>query len=192
MNGVERSRETRETRIRVALSCASSAEISVRTGARMLDHLLEQWAFHSRVSLWVEAVSLDTIEHHLVEDVALVLGQAIGDALGDRRGIARFGEATIAMDDALVRCALDLGNRSYARIDLGLQREQLEDLSTDMVPHFFSTLAHNAKVALHLDRLAGSDEHHVVEGAFKAFARACRLAWSPDGAFILSSTKEVV
>jgi imidazoleglycerol-phosphate dehydratase len=192
VNGVELSRETRETRVRVALSFAPSAEVSIRTGVRMLDHLLEQWAFHSRVSLSVEANSLDAIGHHLIEDVALVLGQAIDKALGERRGIARFGDATIVMDDALIRCALDLGGRSYARIDLGLQRERLEDLSTDMVAHFFSTVANNARIALHLDRLAGSDEHHIVEGAFKAFARASRAAWNTDDALFMPSTKGVI
>lgn len=192
MIDVERSRETRETRVRVTLSFGSRAESSVRTGVRMFDHLLEQWAFHSRASLCVEATSLDAISHHLVEDVALVLGQTLADALADRSNIARFGEATVVMDDALVRAAIDLGGRAFARVCLDLKREKLEDLSTEMVPHFFTTVAQNAKVALHVDRLAGDDEHHVVEAAFKAFARACRLAWSADDSVLVSSTKGVL
>jgi imidazoleglycerol phosphate dehydratase HisB len=186
-------RETRETRVRVALDLDTAGEAQIRTGNRMFDHLLAQFAFHSGALLEIEGESRDGIVHHVIEDVSIVLGRAIAQALGERRAIERYACVTLPMDDALVRCAVDLGGRSFARIDLGLTRENVEDLATELIPHAFLSVASNALLTLHLDRIAGNDTHHIAEAAFKAFARACRAAWAlTDVASGVPSTKGVL
>jgi len=186
-------RTTRETAIRIGVDLDASGPSMIATGSVMFDHLLEAFALHSQLTLEVQASSKDSIQHHLVEDVAIVLGRTLSQALGDRAGIARYGDALIPMDDALVRCVLDFGGRAYARIALSLQRERIEDLATDLIPHFFSSLAANAGLTLHLDALAGQDDHHVAEAAFKAAARAARAAWARTGdALRVPSTKGIL
>lgn len=185
-------RTTTETDVTLSLSMTAAMAPSIATGIRMLDHLLSQLAFHARWSLQIKARSLDGIAHHLVEDVAIVFGQALNEQLADRSGIERYGDASVAMDDALVRCAIDLGGRAFARVNLGLERPMLEDLATDLIPHFVSSLAINARIAVHLDRLAGVDEHHITEAAFKALGRAMRAALQPDALVAIPSTKGVV
>lgn len=191
MRSAIRSRETRETKISVTLSLDGSGAPIISTGLRMLDHLLEQFAFHSGCSLQVRAESLDGIQHHLVEDVAIVIGDAVAGALGDRSGIERYGCTIIPMDDALVRVAVDLGGRAHARVELPLGVEQIEGLAAAMIPHFFSSLASNARITLHMDLLVGADPHHSIEAAFKALARACATAWSQTRSGI-ASTKGVL
>lgn len=178
MRNATRSRETRETQIIVSINLDQSAPPVIATGIVMLDHLLEQFAFHSGCALQVRAQSLDAIQHHLVEDVAILLGDALGSALGDRNGIERYGCAVIPMDDALARVAVDLGGRAYARTNLSLGVQQVEGLATALISHFFASLANNARIGLHADLLAGTDPHHCVEAAFKALARACATAWA--------------
>jgi imidazoleglycerol-phosphate dehydratase len=186
-------RKTKESAVSISLALDAPAQVRVDTGIRMFDHLLEQWAFHARVALDVDARSLDGIVHHLVEDAAIALGCTLSQALGSRAGIARYGCVTLPMDDALVRCSLDFGGRAFARVDLALRRECIEDLPVDLVRHFFASFAANVPAALHVDRLSGEDEHHIVEAAFKALARACRAAWTLDPAFTGAiSTKELV
>ncbi|HTU70080.1 MAG TPA: imidazoleglycerol-phosphate dehydratase [Candidatus Baltobacteraceae bacterium] len=190
MRSAARQRQTSETSVRVSLALDGEPSVRVETGIVMLDHLLGAFAFHARAGLEVEARSLDAIRHHLIEDVAIVLGGALDDALGDRSCIARYGAVTLPMDDALVRCAVDLGGRIYARTALDLRAERIEDLETVMIPHVVGTLAANARATIHLDRLAGEDPHHLAEAAFKALGRACAAAWSLDGRFAgVASTK---
>ena len=185
-------RITTETEVAVDLSLVHAAPPSISTGIRMLDHLMYQLAFHARWSLTISARSLDGIAHHVAEDVAVVLGQALNERLGDRMGIERYGDSLVVMDDALVRCAIDVGGRAFARTNLGLARPMLEDLATDLIPHVVSSLAVNARIAVHLDRLAGADEHHIAEAAFKALGRAMRVAVAA-GAFVgVPSTKGVL
>jgi imidazoleglycerol phosphate dehydratase HisB len=191
MRSATRSRETRETKIGVTLNLDGSGPPVIATGLRMLDHLLEQFAFHSGCSLQVRAESLDGIQHHVVEDVAIVIGDALAGALGDRSWIERYGCAIIPMDDALARAAVDLGGRAYTRTELPLGVEQIEGLAASMIPHFFSSLASNARITLHIDLLAGTDPHHCVEAAFKALARACAGAWSQTRSSV-ASTKGVL
>lgn len=191
MRSAMRRRETRETIVEVSLNLDQRGVPMISTGVRMLDHLLEQFSFHAGCSIAIDASSLDALQHHVVEDTAITFGEAISAALDARADIVRFGEATIPMDDALVRAVVDLGGRSYARIELPFSVERIEDLGTSLIPHFFSSLASNARIAIHIDRLAGSDPHHCVEAAFKALARACATAWSiaPVG---IPSTKGIV
>ena len=187
-------RVTAETAVRSALTLDSADAAEIATGHRMLDHLLQQFAFHAPAGVRLSAQSLDGIEHHLVEDVAIALGESLRGALAEQRGIERFGAALLPMDDALVRVAVDLGGRGYARVDLGLTCDRIEDLTAEMVPHFFSSFAAHARIALHVDRVAGTNAHHCVEAAFKALARACADGWRlrPCAPTRASSTKEVV
>jgi imidazoleglycerol-phosphate dehydratase len=190
MRCASHERTTRETAVRVKLDLDERGPSMIVTGSAMFDHLLEAFALHARIALEIQAQAKDSIQHHVVEDVAIVLGKTIAIALGERTGIARYGEASIPMDEALVRCVLDLAGRSYARIALPLRRERIEDLASDLIPHFFSSLASNAGITLHLDALAGENDHHVVEAAFKAFARAARVAWTCSlDALAIPSTK---
>jgi len=171
-------RSTTETDVAVSIGLDGSGQREIATGLRMLDHLLEQLAFHSRADLRISARSLDGIAHHLVEDVALTLGQAIADALGERRGIERYGSVLLPMDDALARVALDFSGRPFARVELEFGVERIEGLDCVLIPHFFRSLASKCGLTLHVDLLCAADPHHAVEACFKALGRALAIAWS--------------
>ena len=176
-------RTTAETRIRVRLALDGASRVRIATGAGLYDHLLEQLAFHAGFDLMLEAVGdLETGPHHAVEDAALALGEALDRALGDRRGIARYGDAVVPMDDALARASIDLGGRAWA--DVRLEREP------GLAQHALQSLAQAGRLALHVES-TGSDEHHVAEAAFKAVGRALRTAVRAEGAGI-PSTKGVL
>jgi imidazoleglycerol-phosphate dehydratase len=193
MRSASRLRQTTETSVRVALALDGEPKVRIETGLLMLDHLLAQFAFHAPAGLEIEARSLDAIRHHLIEDVAIVLGSALDEALGDRSQIARYGEVTLPMDDALVRVAVDLGGRIYARTALDLRVERIEDLETVMIAHIVGSFAANARATIHVDRLAGEDPHHLAEAAFKALGRACARGWALDPRFDgVASTKGVL
>ena len=176
----ERVRETRETRIGVAVDLDGSGVASIATGVGFYDHLLTSLAHHSLIDIDVTAAGdLEVDEHHTVEDVALALGATISDALGDRAGIARFGAARVPMDEALAQCALDLSGRPYAVIDLPFRGQRLGELSTQLVEHALASFAQAAGATLHLDA-KGRNDHHLAEAAFKALARALRMAVAID------------
>jgi imidazoleglycerol-phosphate dehydratase len=173
-------RATRETRIRVAVDLDGTGQARVQTGIGFYDHLLTSFSGHSLIDVEVEAAGdLEVDEHHTVEDVALALGEAIATALGDRRGIARFGDAAVPMDEALARCALDLSGRPYAVLDLAFRGERMGALSTQLVEHALESLARTGGITLHLSA-AGRNDHHVAEAAFKALARSLRAAVAID------------
>jgi imidazoleglycerol-phosphate dehydratase len=185
-------RVTNETRVRVRLDLDGSGNAVVRTGVRMLDHLLEQIARHGLIDLEVEATGdVDVDAHHTVEDVGICLGRALGGALGERRGIARMADRTVPMDEALVHVALDLSGRPYAAIDLRFHGERVGDLPAELVEHFLTSFAFEARMALHVRELAGRNDHHRAEAAFKALARAlCDAATiEPRRAGAVASTK---
>jgi imidazoleglycerol-phosphate dehydratase len=185
-----RTRDTRETAISIRVRIDDGHGCSeLATGYRFFDHMLAAFAFHGGLGIAGYARSLDGIEHHLIEDVAIVLGGALADALGEKSGIERFGTAYVPMDDALVRAVVDLSGRPYARIDLPVARERVEDLDVELVGHFFRSLAQALGATLHLDRIDGSDGHHLIEAAFKATARALRAAWHPAATQAPASTK---
>jgi imidazoleglycerol-phosphate dehydratase len=176
----ERVRETRETRVRVAIDLDGRGQATIATGIGFYDHLLTSLAGHALVDLEVEADGdLEVDEHHTVEDVALVLGEAVAQALGDRAGITRFGDATVPMDEALAQCALDLSGRPYAVLDIPFRGERIGGLSTQLVEHALEAFARTSGATLHL-RASGRNDHHVAEAAFKSLARALRVAVSPD------------
>lgn len=176
----ERERTTRETRIRVVVDLDGTGQARIATGIGFYDHLLTSFSGHSLIDVEIEAAGdLEVDEHHTVEDVALVLGDAISAALGDRAGITRFGDAVVPMDEALARCALDLSGRPYTVLDLAFRGERMGALSTQLVEHALESLARTAGMTLHLSA-SGRNDHHVAEAAFKALARSLRTAVTPD------------
>jgi imidazoleglycerol-phosphate dehydratase len=185
-------RTTSETSVSARIDLDGDGECSIATGARMFDHLLAQLAFHSGFAIRIEAASLDGIDHHLVEDTAIVFGRALAQALGDRGGIERYGSTLLPMDDALVRVAVDVGGRAFTRLNLPLTIDRIEGLEAALVPHFFRSFAANARLTLHVDALAGEDPHHLVEAAFKACAHALAAACRSTGTTRVLSTKGTV
>ena len=176
----ERVRETKETRITVAVDLDGSGEAAVATGVGFYDHLLTSLAHHSLIDIEVKAAGdLEVDDHHTVEDVALALGGAISDALGDRAGITRFGAARVPMDESLAQCALDLSGRPFAVIDLPFRADRMGELNTQMVEHALISFAQASGATLHLEA-RGRNDHHMAEAAFKALARALRMAVAPD------------
>ena len=176
----ERVRETRETRIAVSVDLDGQGTASIATGVGFYDHLLTSLAHHSLIDIELTATGdLEIDEHHTVEDVALALGAVISDALGDRAGIARFGAARVPMDESLAQCALDLSGRPYAVVDLPFRGDRIGELSSQLVEHALASFAQAAGATLHLDA-KGRNDHHLAEAAFKALARALRMAVAID------------
>jgi imidazoleglycerol-phosphate dehydratase len=174
------ARHTRETDIAITLDLDGTGAADVRSGVGFLDHLLAAFAHHGLFDLAVRATGdLDVDEHHTVEDVALVLGSAFAEALGDRAGIVRFGEASIPMDEALATAVVDVGGRPYAVVDLPFHGERVGALPTQLVEHALEAFARTSGTTLHV-RGTGRNDHHLAEAAFKALARALRAAVAED------------
>jgi len=178
----QRERRTRETSVRVRVDLEGTGEAAVHTGIGFFDHMLEALARHALLDLDVHCEGdLQVDGHHTVEDVGIVLGEAIGVALGDRAGIRRFADATVPLDEALVRAAIDLSGRPFLSYHAEIERWQmLGDYDVFLTPEFFRALVLNAGLTLHLDLQRGENPHHIVEASFKAFARAFYLAASLD------------
>jgi imidazoleglycerol-phosphate dehydratase len=187
------SRETLETKITLELTLDGSGRAEVATGIGFFDHMLTALAKHARFDLVLKcAGDLGVDDHHTVEDCALALGQALDRALGERRGIARFGFAFAPLDEALARAVVDLSGRPCAVIELGLKREALGQLACENLAHFFTSLASSGRMALHVDVLRGSNDHHRAEAAFKATALGLREAVRIEGPDQVPSTKGVL
>jgi len=189
------NRETRETRVSLDLNLDGSGRYEVKTGIGMMDHMLEQLAKHGLFDLTVKASGdIERDPHHLVEDLGLVLGRAFNEALGERRGITRFGHGVVPMDESLVLVALDLGGRPYAGIDLKFERDLLGQLPTENIGHFLEAFAQEGRLNLHVRELAGANDHHRAEAAFKALARALAAAVRIDERIAgeVPSTKDVL
>jgi imidazoleglycerol-phosphate dehydratase len=183
-------RRTDETDVRVSLELDGTGAVEIATGVGFLDHMLGALARHARFDLTLSvAGDLGVDDHHTVEDAALVLGAALDEALGERRGIGRFGWAYAPLDEALARAVVDLSGRPCARVDLGTKRERIGDLSAENASHFFVSLATAARAAVHVDVLRGENDHHRIEAAFKALALALRQAVARDGTDEVPSTK---
>jgi imidazoleglycerol-phosphate dehydratase len=164
----------------VRLDLDGSGRASITTGIGFFDHLLTSFAHHGLLDLDVTTVGdLEVDDHHTVEDTALVLGAALAEALGDRTGIMRYGDATVPMDEAQASAVVDAGGRSYAVVDLPFRGERIGALSTQMIPHALEALARTAGFTIHLTG-SGANDHHVAEAAFKALARALRSAVAID------------
>ncbi|HYU29928.1 MAG TPA: imidazoleglycerol-phosphate dehydratase HisB [Gemmatimonadales bacterium] len=170
-------RATRETSIRAQLVVDGSGQAEVRTGIGFLDHLLESLVRHARFDLTLQTNGdLHVDDHHTAEDSALALGEALDRALGERRGIARFGWAYAPLDESLARAVVDLSGRAFADVSLGLRRESIGGLSCENVPHVLRSLAAAGRLTLHVEVLKGENDHHRAEAAFKAVALALRQA----------------
>jgi len=188
-------RETRETRVEVTLNLDGSGRGDIATGIGFLDHMLDSLARHARFDLTVRAEGdLHIDQHHTAEDVGITLGQALDQALGERRAIRRFGDAVVPLDEALAQVAVDLGGRGWASIDLPFHGTRIGELSSDMIPHLLQSLATEGRFSLHVRLLAGDNDHHRAEATFKALARALDDATRPDPRLAgeVPSTKGVI
>jgi imidazoleglycerol-phosphate dehydratase len=176
----EISRETKETQISLKLSL-DGGDSSISTGVGFLDHMLDLVARHGRLGLELDAKGdLETGAHHTTEDVGIVIGQAIDKALGDRAGIRRYGSASIPMDEALAQCAIDISGRPLTVYEAEIGEVSIAGFDTELAEEFFRAVANASKMTLHVRVLYGTNAHHMIEAAFKAFARALRVAVSID------------
>ena len=184
------TRTTRETDVTATVNLDGTGKSDIASGLRFLDHLLDTLARHSRIDIALSAEGdLDVDDHHTAEDCALALGAALDDALGDKRGIRRFGDAHVPLDEALARAVVDLSGRAFARVDLGLRRERIGDIAAEMIEHVLQSLAMAARITLHVDLVRGRNDHHRAEAAFKAVAVALRQAVARDEHDDIPSTK---
>lgn len=171
------SRKTKETDVRVEVCLDGEGVYDIETGIEFFNHMLEQFSKHSRIDARVRCEGDASVDdHHTIEDVAIALGQALREALGDKRGIARYGFAYAPMDETLARAVVDLSGRSYLVFNADFSRSKISDMSTEMVEHFFFSLAEHLKANAHLEVLYGKNTHHKIEALFKAFALAMREA----------------
>ena len=175
------TRKTAETDISVAINLDGTGVYDNKTGVGFFNHMLDQLSRHSLVDITVRASGdLHIDDHHTVEDVGIALGQALVAAVGDKKGIRRYGDCHLAMDDAQVRCALDLSARPYLICNLDIPTAKIGSFDTELVREFFQALSTHGGITLHIDRLHGFNSHHIVEAAFKAVARALRIALETD------------
>jgi len=174
-------RKTKETDVRVLLNLDGKGESQVCTGLPFLDHMLDLFARHGLFDLEVACKGdLEIDDHHSVEDIAITLGQALTQALGDKAGIARYGEAVVPMDEALCRSVIDLSGRFYLVYEVQTRRQKIGNFSVELAEHFWRSLAETARFNLHIDCLRGRNTHHILEGTFKATTRALRQAVNRD------------
>jgi len=195
MRSASVERNTKETRIKVAVDLDGTGRSKIATGIGFLDHMLEQLSRHGLIDLEVEAKGdLHIDMHHTTEDTGIVIGQAISQALGNRKGIRRYGDALVPMDETLTRVALDASNRPYLVWKVALPRPKLGDMDTELFKEWFQAFAQHAGLTLHVETLYGENTHHIVESCFKGLARALRAAVEidPRRADAVPSTKGVL
>ncbi len=186
------ARQTNETRIEVSVDLDGTGQADTSTGVGFFDHMLDQVARHALIDLTVRAEGDRHIDdHHTTEDVGIALGQAVRSALGDRRGITRYADVHLPMDETLTRCAIDVSGRPFLVFDVAFSSDKIGTFDTELVQEFFQAFAMNAGITLHIATLTGSNNHHIAESCFKALARALRaaLAVDPRQADRIPSTK---
>lgn len=175
------SRTTKETDVLVSVNLDGQGQCSTATGIPFLDHMLHQIASHALIDLTVKATGdIDIDDHHTNEDVGITLGQALAQALGDRKGIVRFGHFIAPLDEALIQVALDFSGRPHLSYGLTIPTERVGTYDTQLVREFFVALVNHSQMTLHIHQLDGLNSHHIIEATFKAFARASRMAWEID------------
>ena len=181
MREAEIKRNTNETRISLTLNLDGSGTADIRSGCGFLDHMLTLFARHALVDLKLSCEGDTCVDyHHTTEDIAICLGRAVKTALGDAKGIIRYGSAILPMDETLILCALDISGRAGFYPELNIAAPKVGDFDTELCAEFFAAFARESGITLHLRQLAGVNAHHILEGCFKAFARALRAAISPD------------
>ena len=176
----KKERKTKETEITLNLNLDGKGTYKISTGLNFLNHMLEQFAYHSGFDVELSAKSLDSDSHHITEDIAITLGLGIKEALGDKKGIKRYSSIILPMDEALILSSIDISGRPYCKVDVDLADEKVSDFETVLLAHFFNSLAQNIGMSLHIKKLDGSDTHHIIEAAFKATARAIKNAVQID------------
>lgn len=195
MRTAEINRKTAETDISLTLCLDGSGKSEILTGCGFLDHMLTLFSKHGRFDLKVRCTG-DTYvdDHHTVEDLGIALGQAFKDALGDKRGICRYGDQLLPMDEALILSAVDLSGRGYLGYDLHIPTDKVGSFDTELVEEFWLGFIRNAQCTLHIRQLAGTNSHHIIEGAFKSVGRSLRKAVSVEASFAdeIPSTKGVL
>jgi len=172
------NRSTKETTISVSVNLDGTGNTSIKTGINFIDHLITSFGKHGMMDLKVTAKSNDGIEHHLIEDTAITIGQAIDKALGSRRGITRFSYASVPMDESLAEASIDLIKRPFSKLTLSIKRSKIENVSKEDLEHFFQSLLQNLNSCIHLTVKYGDNDHHKVESAIKSLAVAFRSASS--------------
>lgn len=193
MRTAEITRNTAETNISLKVNLDGAGKTEVGTGVGFLNHMLTLFAAHGKFDLEVHCVGdTDVDDHHSVEDVGICLGQAFRQALGDKRGITRYGSFLLPMDEALILAAVDISGRSSLNDALEIPTEKIGSFDTELVEEFFLGFTRSCPMSLHLRKLAGTNSHHIVEGAFKAFGRAMKAAVALDGTDKIPSTKGVL
>lgn len=195
MRTAEISRRTAETDIKLSLNLDGKGESVIKTGCGFFDHMLTLFAKHGRFDLQVECVGDTYVDyHHTVEDIGIVLGKAFNQALGEKRGIVRYGNFILPMDESLIMSAVDISGRAYLGYALNIPTQKVGDFDTELVEEFFIAFCNNAGLNLHIRQLAGSNSHHIIEGTFKSVARSLKAAAAVDEAFKdeIPSTKGVL
>lgn len=181
MRQAEIKRKTAETDVVLSLNLDGNGRSSISSGCGFLDHMLTLFASHGGFDLQLTCQGDTQVDdHHTVEDIAICLGQAVSVALGDAKGITRYGSMILPMDETLILCALDISGRDYLRFDLSIPAEQIGTFDTELAEEFFMAFVRHSKICLHFQQFSGKNSHHIIEGAFKAFARALSQAVSID------------
>jgi imidazoleglycerol-phosphate dehydratase len=193
MRTYELTRKTAETDIFLSLNLDGTGKSSIDTGCGFLNHMLTLFAAHGKFDLTVKcAGDTDVDDHHSVEDIGIVLGQAFQTALGDKRGITRYGSFLLPMDEALIQTAVDISGRSCLCYGLEIPTQKIGSFDTELVEEFFLAFTRNCPMSLHIRQLAGKNSHHIVEGTFKSVARSLKAAVALDGTNDIPSTKGVL
>lgn len=180
MRTSSKERKTFETEVKIELNIDGTGKREINTPIKFFTHMLEQFAAHGSFDLKINVQSHDKDNHHVIEDVALTLGETFKDALSDKKGITRYGSFILPMDEALSLAVVDLSGRAFSKVDVEIKDEKTSDFETVLLPHFFNSFAQASLSTIHIKMLDGTDTHHIIEAVFKSFARALRIACSTD------------
>lgn len=180
MRKSEKIRKTLETEVKIELNLDGEGKRNINTPIKFFTHMLEQFAAHGSFDINIDVQSHDKDNHHVIEDVALALGEAFKEALGDKKGIIRYGSFILPMDEALCMSVIDLSGRAFSKLDVEIKDEKTSDFETVLLAHFFSSFAQASLSTVHIKLLDGADTHHIIEAVFKSFARALKTACSID------------
>lgn len=180
MRQSEKTRKTLETEVKIELNLDGTGKHEITSPIKFFTHMLEQFSAHGSFDLKIDVQSHDKDNHHIVEDVALTLGDAFKEALGDKKGINRYGSFILPMDEALSLAVIDLSGRAFSKVDVEIKDEKTSDFETVLLPHFFNSFAQASLSTIHIKMFDGTDTHHIIEAVFKSFARALSIACAID------------